>query len=271
MYVTSDKKVFLHMPKTAGISFHRSLQEAKDIFIQCNMRHQHISMLPQKYSEYPRYIILRNPLDWYISFYKFFSETEGFFSFLLKDRDEEMNETLVNFDTFIFRAMNLKRFFLENPQKADIINSIIQEQEQLHFMMTFFTEVISMENINNFDCSLFDFFWKGTGGDTAQVIPMDENLSANVEKIFGFPMNSHENKTDSKIQLSLKDLSDETKAIIIYNHKRFFYSLGLMEDIESANIIIEALIEKQKEIDEAAEKLKEIEGGTAEKEVEIIT
>lgn len=248
MYVTSDKKVFLHMIKTGGISFHKSLQKADNVFLQYNMRHAHISMLPQKYAEYPRFIILRKPEDWYLSFYRFFADTQGFFSFILKDMVEEDGkevEKLVNFDTFIYRAMNLKRFFIENPQKADIVNSIIQEQASMHFMMSFFTEVISEQNINNFDCTLFDFFWRGTGGETAQVIPMDENMDDLIENIFGFKMGERENITESRITLKKEEIAKETKAIIRVNHELYYYKLGLKDLVFEANDLIQTIIDEE--------------------------
>jgi len=89
---------------------------------------------------YPRYIILRKPEDWYVSFYKFFSETKGFFSFIIKDRFEDKNEPegfreeMSDFDTFVERAMNLKDFFIKNPERLNIVNSILQEQHSLQIL-----------------------------------------------------------------------------------------------------------------------------------------
>jgi len=75
--------------------------------------------------------------------------------------------------------------------------------------------------------SLFDFFWRGTGGDTANIIRMDKNMSANIENIFGFPMKKHSNKTVSLSDFSIKSVSKETINKIRKNHKRFYNALNI--------------------------------------------
>lgn len=205
-----ERKVFLHMVKTAGISVHHGCTKA-GYRLQFNQRHSHITMLPQKYQELPRYIMLRKPEDWYISFYNFFLPVEGFFSFMLRDD----NGMPVDINEFIFRALNMKHFFDTHKFKRDILNSILNEQENLHFMFTFFTEQISDHNSHEYNFSIFDWFWRGTGGDTATIFPMNKSGIKDLEKEFNMKM-SHENKTeDSEYkQVVVSDINSEILQLI---------------------------------------------------------
>lgn len=185
-----ERKVFLHMVKTAGTSIHRGIVLAKHK-IQFNQRHAHISILPQKYQDLPRYIILRKPEDWYVSFYNFFLPIDGFFSFMLRDD----TGTPVGINEFIFRALNMKHFFGTHKFKRDILNDMLNKQETSHFIFTFFTEQVTDQNTMDYNFSVFDWFWRGSGGDTATVFPMNENGIKSLEKEFNIKMD-HENKTE---------------------------------------------------------------------------
>lgn len=206
-----ERKIFLHMIKTAGISVHRSCVTANHT-LQYNQRHCHIGILPTKYIELPRHIILRKPEDWYVSFYNFFLPVRGFFSFMLRD-DKGLP---VDINEFISRALNMKHFFNTHTFKRDILNGILNEQETQHFMFTFFTEQITDETANNYDCSIFDWFWRGTGGDTATVYPMTKDGLAALEEEFNITL-GHDNKTEktsTNIPVTVADINDDTLKLI---------------------------------------------------------
>jgi len=186
-----ERKVFLHMIKTAGISVHHGCNKAGHK-LQFNNRHNHIHFLPQKYQDLPRYIILRKPEDWYISFYNFFLPVTGFFSFMLRDDKGEP----VDINEFIFRALNMKHFFETHKFKRDILNSILNEQETAHFMFSFFTEQITDDNAYQYNFSIFDWFWKGSGGDNAVVFPMTKDGLKDLTVEFNIEL-EHENKTEN--------------------------------------------------------------------------
>jgi len=206
-----ERKVFLHMIKTAGISVHHGCTK-EGYALQYNQRHCHISVLPHKYQELPRYIILRKPEDWYVSFYNFFLPVQGFFSFMLRD-DEGVP---VDINEFIFRALNMKHFFNTHKFKRDILNSILNEQETQHFMFTFFTEQITDENAGDYNFSVFDWFWRGTGGENATVFPMTKDGIKDIEKEFNITM-EHENKTEVVEEykpITTKDINPEMLQLI---------------------------------------------------------
>jgi len=217
-----EKKVFLHMIKTAGISVHQAINKSQ-YRIQFNQRHSHISMLPDKYIDLPRHIILRKPEDWYISFYNFFLPVEGFFSFMLRD-DEGIP---IDINEFILRASNMKDFFFQHQFKTAILNSILNEQETLHFMFTFFTEQITEETYINYNFSLFDWFWRGTGGDNATIYPMCKKGLDNLSQEFNIKI-GHNNKTDIpddyKELLPVKkgDISPEMLKLIQQTDKKYY-------------------------------------------------
>jgi len=207
----TERKVFLHMIKTAGISVHHGCVKAGHT-LQYNQRHSHISTLPQKYQQLPRYIILRKPEDWYISFYNFFLPVEGFFSFMLRN-DEGLP---VDINEFIFRALNMKNFFSSHKFKTAILNSILNEQETAHFMFTFFDEQIDDISYKNYNFSIFDWFWRGTGGENAKVFPMNKKGIKELEKEFKMKM-EHKNETEKHpeyVPVTKADINSEMLQLI---------------------------------------------------------
>lgn len=214
-----ERKVFLHMIKTAGISVHHGSLKAGHK-LQYNQRHCHISILPDKYQELPRHIILRKPEDWYISFYNFFLPVHGFFSFMLRD-DKGIP---VDINEFIIRALNMGNFFLNHKFKRDILNSILNEQETQHFIFTFFTEQITDFNSNEYDFSLFDWFWRGTGGENAKVYPMNKDGIKAIENEFNMSM-GHANKTEpieGQIPVTVEDIDPEVLELLRTVDARYY-------------------------------------------------
>ena len=224
----TERKVFLHMIKTAGISVHRGSVKAGHA-LQYNQRHSHIQTLPDKYQELPRYIILRKPEDWYISFYNFFLPVVGFFSFMLRDDKGDP----VDINEFIFRALNMKHFFKTHKFKRELLNGILNEQETQHFMFTFFTEQITDANVDNYNFSIFDWFWRGTGGDTANVFPMNKKGIKALEKEFNIKM-SHDNKTEilegfkDILPVKTSDINDEMLTLIQQVDKKYYDLLEVL-------------------------------------------
>ncbi len=220
-----ERKVFLHMIKTAGISVHHSCTKA-GFNLQFNQRHCHISTLPDKYQTLPRYIILRKPEDWYVSFYNFFLPVQGFFSFMLRD-DKGIP---VDINEFIFRALNMKYFFETHKFKRNILNGILNEQETQHFMFTFFTEQITDYNTHEYNFSIFDWFWRGNGGETATVFPMNKEGIKQLEEEFNIKM-EHENKTEVNSDIApvtVKDINSEMLQLIRDVDKRYY---DMFEDL----------------------------------------
>jgi hypothetical protein len=74
VFVT-DRFVFLHLPKTAGVYVESVCQENLHMPILHTRRHAKASELPVEHKELPTIGIVRDPWDWYASLY-FFAKAE---------------------------------------------------------------------------------------------------------------------------------------------------------------------------------------------------
>lgn len=218
MYVTNDK-VFLHMVKSAGISVHRGIIEAGHL-VHVNQRHASLNNLPKKYQELPRYAVIRKPEDWYKSFYRFFLNVDGYLSWALNDLGEDGYIHPIGLNEFVRRSINMKDTLIKYPNKARVFNNLLRSQGNMHFVTGYFAEAINKEELssyNQFDMSLYEWFFNGCGQDTAINIPMDR-LDL-VEELFDIKI-GHDNKTsDDKPR---EEYEPEVLALIRTTHSKYY-------------------------------------------------
>ena len=228
MYVTNIKGevngpiVFLHMVKTAGTSVHDAFL-GKGYPISFNQKHLDISCLPDKYRKLPKYTLMRDPESWYRSFYSYYQNTTGFFSFLLRDFDDEGNSALVGINEFIIRCLNLKHTFMRYPKKATMFNNILQQQQTGHFMTTYFENSIDItreESLNQFNMSLYEWFWNHTGMNECIIVPM--NKIQDLEKEFDIKLVKSNETPQENI---VNDVIVEDVLIKLVNSHIKFYDL----------------------------------------------
>jgi len=244
MYITDDK-IFLHMVKSAGISVHKGLIQSEQN-IHVNQRHASLNNLPEYYQDLPRYSVIRKPEDWYKSFYKFFLGVEGYLSFMLNDPKEPYDGYIypIDFNEFVKRSINFKETLLKFPNKARVFNNLLRSQGNLHFVTGYFTEAIDPSNplsFEQFNMSLYEWFWRGCGADTAVNIPMDR--LDYVEELFDIKI-GHDNKTKDKDLVI--EYNDETLALVRETHKEF-YDLYEAFDEEEPKTYYELFAENNQE------------------------
>lgn len=235
MYVIDDK-VFYHMVKTSGTSFRHACVEANKK-TDFNMRHLDYKMLPERYSHLDSFIILREPHSWYKSFYNFFINQQGYFSFMIHDPYKITGKTKyphdiefidpqkatlkpIGLNEFARRSINFKDTLIKYPNKARVFNNILRTQGHAHFITTYFKCAIDKEKpstYNQFDMSLFEWFWLHSGGEVADTIAPMNDLSI-LEDAFKIKI-PHVNKTQS---VSNEDFDEETLALIKTTHSKFY-------------------------------------------------
>ena len=107
-----NKRVFCHIPKTGGGYILNCIEKAPDLEILWNsaeeLGNNHISYsdLPEKYSDLKSFAILREPIDWYQSFYRWFGERE--WKKLLRFN---------NFNSFIENSAPVDSLYLDKEDK----------------------------------------------------------------------------------------------------------------------------------------------------------
>ncbi len=237
MYITD--KVFLHMVKSAGISVHVGLINS-DNKIHYNQRHASIDHLPERYRELPRYGVIREPDKWYQSFYKFFINVGGYMSFMLNDplpaNDKgEIFIKPIEFNEFVKRSINLKDTLIKYPNKARVFNNILRSQGNIHFVNGYFKEAIDIDKDNifgnistldQFDMSLYEWFYRGCGMHTSTNIPMPK--LEDVETLFGIEI-GHENKTQTK--KANTNYNKTTLKLVKLTHKKFYDEINSYKGI----------------------------------------
>jgi len=229
MYITDDK-VFLHMVKSAGISIHVGLFSS-DNNIHFNARHAGIETMPTKYSDLPRYGVIRSPEDWYKSFYKFFVRVEGYMSFMLNDLAEDGYIYPIGFNEFVRRSINFKSTLIKYPNKARVFNNILRSQGNIHFVTAYFKYAIVADDVNTldqFDMSLYEWFYNGCGMNTSTNIPMDK--LEDVEKLFDIKI-GHENKTNAPAYIEA-NYDEETLELVRVSHKKFYDEINNYKGIK---------------------------------------
>jgi len=225
---TTGIKTFLHMVKSAGISVHQGLIQ-RNALTHVNQRHAHIRNLPEKYYKFPMYIVIRNPEDWYRSFYRFFLGVEGYMSFMLNDPKEPYDGYIypISIDAFVKRSVNLKDTLIKYPNKARVFRNLLRSQGHMHFITGYFENDFSVDNpetMEQFNMSLYEWFWKATGGEQAINIPM--NRLDIIEDIFEIKI-PHLNKTSKDKPDNF--LSQESIELVRSTHKKFYEIIAKFE------------------------------------------
>jgi len=224
-------KTFMHMVKSAGTSIHTGIINAstdyKNFKVHVNQRHSHIRNLPEKYKEYDKFTVLREPHKWYKSFYRFFLGVEGYLSWALNDPRENGYIYPIEPDEFVRRMINMKDTLIKFPNKSRVYRNLLRSQGNLHFITSYFESDFYPEDsqsMEQFNMSLFDWFLKPMGEDTI-FIPM--NRLDIIEKEFNIKI-PHINRTDpNKIDI---DFSPEIIDLIKETHSEYYKMLDTFNE-----------------------------------------
>lgn len=225
-------KTFLHMVKSAGTSVHTAMIDANKV-THVNQRHASIKNLPERWKKYPKIIVIRSPEEWYKSFYRFFLNVEGYMSFMLNDPKVPYDGYIypITIDKFAMRSLNFKSTLIKFPNKARVFRNVLRSQANMHFITGYFEGDFSPDNMpsmEQFDCTLYEWFWKNAGGEDAIFVPMDR-LDV-VEKIFDIKI-PHVNKTTDKPEA---EFSSRALAMIRGQHFEFYQ---MIEEFDPENLM----------------------------------
>ena len=71
MYIVRNRFIFLHLPKTGGHFIRKTLQTVYRGSVLRRAYHISISEIPEQYRHLPKMGFIRNPWDWYVSWYSY--------------------------------------------------------------------------------------------------------------------------------------------------------------------------------------------------------
>jgi hypothetical protein len=188
MLVTNSKKVILHLHKCAGSSVRWAIIKAGyEYLFSCE--HAPIKMLPDKYADWDRIGFIRNPIDWYLSYFHYFKcvtnkrkINSGVMYYVLSDGNT------LSFDQFIDNALNLREFFKdENNLKLlrSRIRVVVMNTYDCRHAFTW--DDVSAITHDDFTDSLLDYKFKLLGLDTARVYRIEDGIQNALNKEFNNP------------------------------------------------------------------------------------
>jgi hypothetical protein len=222
-------KTLMHPVKSAGTSIHAAIIKASNTYnyrVHVNQRHACIRNLPEKYVKYKKYVVIREPISWYRSFYRFFLNVDGYLSWMLNDPlppddNGQVFIAPISFEEFVKRSSSIKDTLMKYPNKARVFRNLLRSQSHMHFITGYFESDFSPEDpetMEQFDCSLYEWFMRPLGKDCI-FIPMDRLDIIEEEFKIKIP---HLNKTDPK--KPEVDINSEVSSTVLKTDK-FYYDL----------------------------------------------
>ena len=227
MLVTDLDKVVLHMPRCGGSSVRWAINSAGYKY-KFSCEHANISSLPDKYKHLPTIGFIRNPIDWYVSWYSFLNDLrrkkrKGCFIVGALSDDYRLS-----FGQLLPRLLDIEGFLTENPDYLMEIKDrfrIRVMNDYLCWLNTYFDD-ISTITPSDFKGSLFNWYYQKVGMSTCnEVYRLEDGLQYGIDK--AFPDKNikvgHRNSSNPY----MKQLNRGTMNQLIYNaDKEYFIKYG---------------------------------------------
>ena len=196
MIIDKEKLIFIHIPKNAGTSIKSIFSENKNFHIPGGeiFKHKTINEIKKehldKYNEYKKFAIIRNPYDRMISFYAYY-------------KNYRLTNNMLYKKGYVEKAniKNFREWICNKKENVDINYSIKYHVGKLNVLNTFIKEKL--------------FKPQHTWVDKTVAILKFENL----QKDFNDFLNKKVNipKTNNSSRYDLLDYYNEETANIVYN------------------------------------------------------
>lgn len=137
--IPSHKSIFVHIPKTGGMSIQRWLLDNTDSYVTKASKHHSLKSLEEKYGKFDfSFTVVRNPWDWCVSWYFFrrdralrrISNPKNKGKFSLEYNQKVLDDFEKGFDYFIettvLKEQSLKTEGVNTVLKLESIETDIQ-------------------------------------------------------------------------------------------------------------------------------------------------
>jgi hypothetical protein len=185
MLVTDANKVILHLPRCGGLSVRWSLINAGYKY-RFSCEHAPIKMLPAIYKNLPRIAFIRNPIDWYCSWYyyskrQFINKKVGT-TILMNVLSDNFN---LSFDKFIINATDLNLFFRQKGN-IDRLKKRIQYivMNNYYCWQAFTWDDVESITANNFSGTFLNYKFNSLGLNTAKVYKIEDGIQSAIDNHF---------------------------------------------------------------------------------------
>jgi len=224
MLVTDSNKIVLHMPKCGGSSVRWALIKAGYKY-RFGCEHAPIYLLPEKYKDLPRIAFIRNPIEWYKSWYNYLKYkkehggTSNIFAHVLSNGFKD------SIDTFIYNSMNIGSYF-NNDDNFNRLKKRIQVVCMNNSVCWHNFTWDDVEDISKdeFTGTLFNYEYNLIGLNTAKVYRIEDGIQDSLIKEFNNNSikvgmyNVTPNKNNNP------NLNQKSKELI-YKHDKYYFDL----------------------------------------------
>jgi len=193
MFILEDK-IYLHFQKTGGFSVYDIIKrkKLKKVWFK---EHHGIVNIPEEYKHLRRFSFIRNPFDWYVSFFFFHenirvrSEHENWLNPFLRTLT---SKSTTHFNDFIIGSCNLKDFYIKNPDMhKELINQFkkIIKKKKNGWIASWFAKDSVLEeelSLENLDITLMDWYLEIMGlNEPNTTVYRIEEFEMGIVKEFG--------------------------------------------------------------------------------------
>jgi hypothetical protein len=224
MFVT-DRFVFLHLHKTAGTSFNAFIEK----FFPGNLRlgyHLPLRVLPPEWSHLPRLGLVRNPWDFYVSWYSFQMQKERsnpLFNVVSNNRTLDFNHTI--------------RRLLTLCENKPLLSSVVAKLPRTFGGSGMNVPADAMASIFGTQLGLYSFLyqWMYAGNEHFPSVIRTDNLVPGLENFFEYIQVDFTNEMRS--DLLIGDFRNKSS----HNHYSIYYDTDVVKMVSLRdNLIIES-------------------------------
>ncbi|RLA80309.1 MAG: hypothetical protein DRG78_11230 [Epsilonproteobacteria bacterium] len=220
MYIL-DNKIFIHIVKCGGSSIREGIYKNRRQDLKFCSEHFPIKLLNEKYKNYDKITIIREPISWYKSFYNYtiqMNKNKGSIFNALANMLVYKDNKRLPFRDFVINATNLELFFKDRDKIKILINKIRNGKfsKSNYFNLIFDDYTDENEFVEKFSSSCYQFFINSVGG-----FDVDRFYHSGDDLIYDeFNINKRKKNQTKTSLVKDSEITEEIKNLIHkYDHK----------------------------------------------------
>lgn len=232
----TNSRVILHLPKTAGSTVRWRAMENDGFQYAC--QHCSFKMLPNEYKGMKIVSFIREPLDWYVSYYEFTKKrfiNKGDISLLfVKEFSEDFEKS---FQETLPLLLDLTKTFKENPlmlEKFKLTLKSLTCNKYVAFASSYFDNISTITPESFEHKSMYQWYYDIIGLDNATVYRIEDQFEEGMLEFNATPrgrrtefrkknQNTDRDETDTYYTKELKEMVLKADKYIINKHYSSYY------------------------------------------------
>jgi hypothetical protein len=217
MYII-DNTVFIHIQKCYGSSIEYALNNDRKNDLKYSINHLSVKQIPHQFIDYRRIALVRNPIDFYISFYNHLLNMNfkkpSWYSYPFFDGKNRKN---ISIDDYIKSMLNFDKTFMDSKILQNFIDNRYENKN--HTLSSIITDTTLFVP----DMTLYQFVVNGLIDNSVQTFKCETEFD-DVCKILNIKK-YHKNKSNKKKSISLN-----TKKLILERDEILYDRFGYIKE-----------------------------------------